>query len=590
MPVEMPEIDQFSPLSDTVPPPRLLVELPSRLQIFWTNLCDLFVSPHLPQMELHSAPAPFWHDVFVTRGLPWNSFLKSGVFHVVAAVLVIALSRFIALQSRPIVRPAFDHTQVIYYNASEYLPSMDTRRASTDSPAKADPEYAKQPIISVPPETDNHSQTIVTPPNVKLKRDVRMPNTVAWSDNLQKPRLAIPPAPLTPAAEITRLTPRMENSIVAPPPDAAHLTHRSAQPESQTSVVAPPPDLLRSREAGALQAPQPAIVAPPPSVDSSPMRLLGEMNIGHSEVIAPAPQLPVAEQRAVRAGRPSIGAAPQVVPPPPSVSASGSAGQAGGSGRLIALNLHPAVGAPPAAPAGNRRGEFAATPQGHTGASGSPGATSGNAAGNATESNRKTTGNLPAGLYVGGAAAGGKASPVAGESSSNPASSANSNPNVAKGSGVPVHALPPESAAKLSEPERAVFGIRKLYALSVNMPNLNSSGGSWVIRFAELQPDPGAQTASLTQPVAIRTVDPGYPTGLIRENISGTVIVYGVIHADGTVGNVRVLSAVDDRLDRYACNAVSQWNFQPATKNGAPVDVEATFHIPFHPPKTQTSF
>ena len=65
---------------------------------------------------------------------------------------------------------------------------------------------------------------------------------------------------------------------------------------------------------------------------------------------------------------------------------------------MVALNLHPAVGAPPAPPAGNRRGAFAATPEGHRGASGTPGSdgkSNGNGAG------KKNGGDLPSGLYVG---------------------------------------------------------------------------------------------------------------------------------------------------------------------------------------------
>jgi TonB family protein len=54
-----------------------------------------------------------------------------------------------------------------------------------------------------------------------------------------------------------------------------------------------------------------------------------------------------------------------------------------------------------------------------------------------------------------------------------------------------------------------------------------------------------------------------------------------VIHADGSVGNVRVLRGVDERLDQFASQALSRWQFQPATKNGSPIDVEATFQIPF---------
>jgi outer membrane biosynthesis protein TonB len=56
------------------------------------------------------------------------------------------------------------------------------------------------------------------------------------------------------------------------------------------------------------------------------------------------------------------------------------------------------------------------------------------------------------------------------------------------------------------------------------------------------------------------------------------------------VGNVRVLRGIDDRLDHFASQAVAQWQFQPAMKNGSPVDVEATFQIPFRPPRVGTNF
>jgi protein TonB len=90
--------------------------------------------------------------------------------------------------------------------------------------------------------------------------------------------------------------------------------------------------------------------------------------------------------------------------------------------------------------------------------------------------------------------------------------------------------------------------------------------------------------------MATRKVDPAYPLQLMRQNVSGTVILYAVIRADGTVGNVRVLRGVDDRLDRFASEAVAQWKFDPATKDGTPVDVEATFQIPFKPTRFGTSF
>jgi TonB family protein len=575
--------------SEPTPAPRLLVELDSWPQTFFSNLRDLVFPPHLPQLHLQSAPAPFWHDVFVKRGLPWRRFLESTGYHFIALALLMALSRFLALQPQPVLRPAFDHAEVIHYQPDEYLPPLDTRSPAAAEPQKADPEFSRQPIISVPREADNRSQTIVTAPNIKLKHDVSMPNIVAWSDN---PRLPIAPTPLVPAASITHLAPQFENSVIAPPPDPSRVDRDRNRPMLQTSVVAPPPD-VHATTMTAFQAPQPAVIAPPPTVANDSTRRIADLNIGHTAIIAPAPQLPVGEQRAIPGASSSAhaGVAPQVIPPPPSVRASGTAS---GGGRLIALNLHPSVGAPPNPPSGNRRGAFAATPEGHAGASGNPGSSSGNSStggagrgnrnGSGTGSGRNGNSSLPAGLYVGNVADPAKTGAVAGDPAGHSASATTVSPKLTASLppprvSTPSHSLEPGNEASLSAEERTLFASRKFYSLVLNMPNLNSVGGSWVIRFAELKQD--TTTSDLSAPTALRKVDPAYPLQLMRDNVAGTVILYAVIHADGTVGNTRILRSVDDRIDQFASQAVAQWQFRPATKNGAPVDVEATFHIPF---------
>lgn len=577
--------------------PELLVELPSRPRVFFSNLRDLLFPRPLAPLELRSTPAEFWPDVFVKRSLPWSRFLQSAAYHVLAGTIFVGLAHLFAMQPRIVEKPTFDHSQVIYYLASDYLPPLDTRTEPSARPKKADPDLSKQPIISVPREADNSLQTIVAPPSIRLKRNLAMPNVVAWRDAAQKPRLAIPDAPLTPASDITRLAPKLDSSVVTPPPDAARLSQRRRSPAFQNSVVAPPPDVRASNTHAAVLGLQPDLIAPPPTVDGASVRRLGNMNIAPSAVIAPAPQLPVDAERMAPGGRLTGAVDPQVVPPPPSLPASGSAGAAGSPGRLIALNLHPAVGAPPDPLAGNRRGAFAATPEGYSGASGTPGSTTGlasSAAGSA--SSTKTNASVPAGLYVGAPPA--KPAAVAGNSAGK-AVTDSVNPNLIASvrpprvsSGRPMQ---PDDSAKLSEAERSVFGGRRFYSVMVNMPNLNSGRGSWVIRFAELNHesaphDPNSPAPELSQPMATREVDPAYPTQLMRQNVGGTVILYAVIHADGSVGNVRVLRSADERLDRFASEAVSQWKFEPATKNGVPVDVEATFKIPFRPTHMGSNF
>ncbi len=588
--------------------PRLLVELRPWHRVFFENLRDLIAPRALPPLEIRSAPAAFWPDVFVKRTLPWDGVVHSCAYHLIALGLVMGLSRLIALQPRVATTPTFERSQVIYYQPSEYLPPIDTRGEPSSAALRADPEISPQPIISVPSEPDNREQTIVTPPKIKLNRNVALPNIVAWSD-AKKPRLEIPPVPLTPAAEITRLSPRLSDSAVTPPPDPARLRQKRDTPLLLHTVVAPPPE-VQAPNLPSSQILQSDSIAPPPTVSETTIRPLGKMNIAPTDVIAPAPQLPVAEQRTMPAGRlnPSTASSAQVVPPPPTLSGSGTSSSFGTTGHVIALNLHPVVGAPPEA-TGNRRGTFSATPEGHAGATGTPGSTSadsnagrgssrnGGGGNGGSELTRKGSSDLPAGLYVGNTAE--KSSPVSGEPGSK--ESTNSvNPNLIASVKPPrvntaPHPMQPESATKLSEAERAVFGNRKFYSVTLNMPNLNSAGGSWVIRFAELHHEESAPTANvpapdLTQPMATRKVDPAYPTQLMRENVAGTVILYAVIHADGSVGNVRVLRGVEDRIDRFASEAVAKWKFDPATKDGSPVDVEATFQIPFKPAHMGSNF
>jgi TonB family protein len=547
---------------------RLLFAPEPWSRVFLRNLRDLFYRQEPAPLDIRSAPAAFWPDVFVERGVPWRRFFESGGCHVLALALIWAGARFLALQPRVIPPPKFTHADVVYYTPSEYLPPLDTRRPTPTRAQKADPELSAQPIISVPPEADNHSQTVVTAPNVRLQHDFALPNMVEWSN---KPRMPIAPAPLVAASELSRLAPQMDRSVVAPPPE------------------------LRDNSKSAMQAPQPAVIAPPPEVAAGSQHRAGELNIGHSAVIAPAPQLAVEEQHTLLQGSGALrGHAPQVIAPPPSVGASGGS-RSGGD--MIALSLHPAVGAPPAPVAGNRRGNFAAAPEGHRGASGTPGSSAGTSTESGSGVGKKGASDLPPGLYVGKAA--NAAAPVAGNPAPANASANSVNPNLIAGVRAPrASRSQPESDARITEAERAVFGSHKVYSLSLNMPNLNSAGGSWIIRFAAIKAEftPGHSASGesppdeLSSPVATRKVDPAYPLELMRQNVGGTVILYGFIHSDGTVEILRVLRSVDERLDRFASEAIAKWQFQPATKNGAPVDVEATFSIPFRPAKTRSDF
>ena len=573
--------------------PVFLVSLPAWHTVFFHNLLDLFrprPSSSSSLFQPSSRPGSFWPDVFVKSGLPWSRFAQSAICHF--AVLAVILGSSHLWPQRPAVleKPTFNRADVIYYAPSEYLPPLDTGGRHKPLPQKGEPEYAPQPIISVPPEADNRSQTIVTPSDVKLTHDVALPNIVAWSQTQ-------PTVPLASTAAAAKMRlPSLSVSAVAPAPETMPANRQPAPTMSQ-AAVAPAPELNAESSARSLQAPQSAVVAPPPRMDAASPRRLGDINIGHSEVVAPAPELAVSEQRALGGGAPAAlsAAGPAVVPPPPSIP--GNAGSSSG-GRLISLGVHPAaMREPMETPNGNRRGTFAATPAGKTGAAGTPDIST-NDPGSGSSSASKNSNGIPSGLMVGAAPNAQSTSTVAGQgngtgggtaspqNSDNPRLIADATPP--RVSATPQHPASEVSDEKATDVDHWIFGDRKFYAMTLNMPNLNSAGGSWVIRFAELNGN--ESKGELTAPVATQKVDPAYPLEMMRRNVHGTVTLYAVIRNDGSVTDVRVLRGVDDQLDQYARAALSHWRFRPATKNGAAVDLEAVVMIPFRPVRSKSSF
>jgi TonB family protein len=89
-----------------------------------------------------------------------------------------------------------------------------------------------------------------------------------------------------------------------------------------------------------------------------------------------------------------------------------------------------------------------------------------------------------------------------------------------------------------------------------------------------------------TEPVLLpgnRT--PEYPKMSLRLGEAGRVTVQVKILKDGTAGAVEVASSSGfPRLDSVAVNAVRQWKFKPATKNGVPVEKIMELQIGFRNP------
>jgi len=79
-------------------------------------------------------------------------------------------------------------------------------------------------------------------------------------------------------------------------------------------------------------------------------------------------------------------------------------------------------------------------------------------------------------------------------------------------------------------------------------------------------------------PVVVERVVPRFPT---RRAI-GTVLVEGVVTADGRVTNARVVRASDRELERVALEAFERFRFLPARLNGHPIRATIREEVTFH--------
>jgi len=139
----------------------------------------------------------------------------------------------------------------------------------------------------------------------------------------------------------------------------------------------------------------------------------------------------------------------------------------------------------------------------------------------------------------------------------------------------PDSALPATRVANAPDP---MLEGRVIYTLAIQMPNVTSYSGSWMVWYAERRQAGGG---TMRAPNPVRKVDPKYIAAAAAEGVQGVVRLGALIRKDGVVEDVKLLRHLDDRLDRSAMESLAKWQFEPATRGGAPVEVDAVFEIPF---------
>lgn len=136
----------------------------------------------------------------------------------------------------------------------------------------------------------------------------------------------------------------------------------------------------------------------------------------------------------------------------------------------------------------------------------------------------------------------------------------------------------------------SVFWSRIALALVlIGLTSVCIRASAYAVRIGDgtANPAPGAQDeaakldAGVTPPRAVSTPDPIYPKTAKKEGRQGDVRLWCVIGTDGSVREAGIAKSLSQDFDESAINAVRQWTFEPATKNGQPVEVKVSVEVSF---------
>jgi len=86
----------------------------------------------------------------------------------------------------------------------------------------------------------------------------------------------------------------------------------------------------------------------------------------------------------------------------------------------------------------------------------------------------------------------------------------------------------------------------------------------------------------ISAPTAISSPDPDYTEEARRAKKQGTCVLWLIVDSSGHPRDIRVARGLGFGLDAKALEAVKQWRFQPALKDGRPVDVQISVEVEFH--------
>jgi TonB family protein len=445
-------------------------------------------------------------------------------------------------------------SKLVWYNFREKLPPVSPpEMRKTAKPPRVEAKIAAQEIVAGSAKAPRARQFVwQAPPKLEMKKDVQSPNLLAF----HAARVEPPPKPkaFVPPPEAPK--PARQAPVLAPPPEI-RTAESLSNPGNALGVrpaKAPPRAFVAPRAGRAVDKPAPALPDAPAVAANVAPAIPQALNAAP----APAPHrafVPPPRGAKPSAFGPALPDAP-ALPEPAAVNVS-----------VAIVGLDPKPNAPAPAPEGSRDARFSAGPQPR-----GTGGTDGSAEGAML--------TVP-GLLVRNPTPDANPTLMARAS---PTSTANLRAAVRSTLPAAPVAGPHPAAIRVSSAPDPMLDGRVTYAMTVQMPNITSYTGSWLIWFALRDRVTGGE---LIPPFPLHKVDPKYYPAAIADRVEGRVRLAAVIRKDGQVDSVKLLRHLDDRLDQSAAEAMDKWRFEPALRNGQPVEVDAVIEIPFRlAPKT----
>jgi TonB family protein len=494
--------------------------------------------------------------------------------------------------------------KLVWYRFNDKLPEVSPpKQTAIQRPPRAIVKHPKQTIIAKSTRPNPTKQMILAPgPELKVEQELKAPNLMAFEapkppEPAPQPKVFMPPPdPPRPAEQ-----PVLEAGPALPTENTNPLEKIPA-PRVPPKAFVPPPQVAKQTETPQLQPGDVRIVStldpvplahlplparPQPKAFTPPQQ--AARRTGPSPALSDAPALtPSGSNTKTIAALTSPGSLPdrpqpKVFAPPPRRAASSSAhaapaleadGSPASNISAAVVGLNP-INSMPVVPHGSRPAQFSAGPEV------SPKGDSGG--GPATSASIKMQD-----LTISGGAIKQEAFPkesIVALTRVDPTSKENLLAAARTPTGRPVAPfVPPKPMAGSpvrvsSAPDRRLDG-RVVYTVAINMPNVTSYSGSWILWYAERKPEPG-EPRVVSPPEPLRKVDPIYDLSAMEDRVEGKVQLSAIIHKDGYVYGINVVKGLDQRLDNNAVQALRKWEFTPASIDGDPVDVDIVIEIPF---------